>query len=224
MSDRRAAASIGAAVAAMVAIVALGAATPPRPDVISTDRLGPESGEPVGDYLARARESLSGTDTGDHWALLSLTTGIPAAAIPEHAGGLRISQVILHVPIDRVYTPPIIVPVPAGDAAALDAQHAAAGTLRYATPADDRARQVAATVTARLRADCPCVTGLVLRGALDELRNLASGKDVRAIQVLPADASAGTFALVPLLPEQTGTAVPGPDDGPIPVPDPVPAP
>ncbi|WP_019928262.1 hypothetical protein [Nocardia sp. BMG111209] len=218
MFDRRAAASIGAAVAAVIAIVALGAATAPRPDVISTDRLGPESGEPVDDYLGRARESLSGTDTGDHWALLSFTTGIPAAAIPEHTGGLRVSQVILHVPIDRVYTPAINVPVPEGDAAALGAQHAAAGTLQYADPADDRSRQVAAVVTARLRADCPCVTGLVLRGALDRLRNLASGKDIRAIQALPADASAGTFALVPLLPEQTATAVPGPDDGPVPAP------
>ncbi|MCX4095221.1 hypothetical protein [Nocardia sp. alder85J] len=218
MSDRRTAAALGAAAAALLAIVVLGAATTPKPDVISTDRLGPESGEPVADYLSRSRESLSGTDTAQHWALLSLTTGIGTAAIPEHVAGLRISQVILHVPIDRVYTPPITVPVPAGTAAVLDAQRAAAGTLRYAEPTDDRSRAVTAAMTARLRADCPCVTALVLRGTLPDLRKLAATKDIRAVQALPADASAGTFAVVPLLPEQLDTAVPGPDDGPVPAP------
>ncbi|WP_280265419.1 hypothetical protein [Nocardia wallacei] len=239
----RALGTVGAAIVFVALIVVLGWAIPPHPAVVTTDRLGPESGEAVADYLARARDSLGpgGSDSpggdgsglpggggsglpgdgGERWALVSFASGIAARDLPEHAGGLRISQVVYHVPIDRVFTPSITVPVPAGDAAAIASGHAAAGAMEYAAtdPAhagDARTARTAAVVAARLRADCPCAVGMIVRGSPTRLRDLSSHNNIRAIQALPPDAAAGAFAVVPLLPEQQETATPGPDDGPVP--------
>ncbi|WP_280318277.1 hypothetical protein [Nocardia wallacei] len=261
----------GAVVAAFLLIVALGWANPPRAAVVTTDRLGPETGERVDDYLARARNSLTGAgaddaagsdagadadngpdagadagahadagaDAGAHadagadaeahadngaddgaerWALASFGTGVTADRLPEQAAGLRISQVLYHVPLDRVYTPVTAVPVPAGDAAATASIRAAAGAMDYARPADDRAARTAAVVAARLHAGCPCAVAVVVRGTLPQLRDLASHPGIRSVEALPPDAAAGAFAVVPLLPEQLDTATPGPDDGPVPTP------
>ncbi|MGV9677270.1 hypothetical protein ACWDSJ_18490 [Nocardia sp. NPDC003482] len=197
-----------------VLIVVLGWAYPPRPAVVSTDRLGPVSGEPVADYLARAHRTLDGADTADHWALVSFTAGLSPDRIPEHANGLRVSQVVHHVPIDRVTTPFVTIPVPAGDEVAVASARAAAGLLSATPPADERSARITAVVADRLRSGCPCTVGLVVRGPLGRLRELATHNDIRAVEVLPADA--GVFGLAPLLPEYTDTAASGPDDGPIP--------
>ncbi|ATL66953.1 hypothetical protein [Nocardia terpenica] len=212
----RAAVFAAAAVVLAIVIVALGWAYPPRAAVISTDRLGPDSGEPVADYLARARESLRGSDTGEHWALVSFGAGAVPGAIPEYAGGLRISQVLYHVPIDRVFTPVVAIPVPAGDAVAVASARWAASALAQPDSADERSGRVAAVAAARLHAGCACVAALVVRGRLGELRDLAAHTGIRAVQALPADAPDGAFAVTPLLPEQVGVAAPGPDDGPVP--------
>ncbi|MBF6330134.1 hypothetical protein [Nocardia transvalensis] len=216
MRERRVALLVAAAAVLAVVIVVLGWAYPPRPSVVTTDRLGPETGEPVAQYLDRAKDSLTGTDSDEHWALVSFAVGIAPERIPDHAGGLRISQVLHHVPIDRVYTPVLAVPVPAGDAVAVASARAAANTLAAVHPVDERSARVAAVVSERLRAGCACTVGLVVRGRLDRLRELASHTGIRAVQALPADAAAGAFAIVPLLPEQTDIAAPGPDDGPVP--------
>lgn len=205
-----------AAVAFVVLILVLGWANPPRTSVIGTDRLGPDSGERVADYLARARVSLEGNDAAGHWALVAFSTGVDPGNLPESVAGLRISNVIYHVPIDRVYTPPITVPVPAGDAAAVGSSRAAAGALDNAQSSDDRTRRLAAVMAARLHAGCACAVDLVVRGRLDQLRALSTRPAIRSVEALPPDASAGAFAIVPLLPEQTDTVAPGPDDGPIP--------
>ncbi|MFE6864356.1 hypothetical protein [Nocardia sp. NPDC057668] len=215
--DRRRLAIATAAAAFAAFVYGLGVAVPPRPAVIATDRLGPENGEPVAEYLARARASLAGADgTAGHWALLSFTTGITADRIPEYAGGLRISEITYHVPLDRVRTPIVTVPVPAGDEAARASVKAAAYQVEYLAPLDARAVRVNAVTAARLRANCACVVGIVVYGTLPELRALALLPSVRAVEALPADAPAGVFALVPLLPESDLLAVPGPDDGPVP--------
>ncbi|MFI5781524.1 hypothetical protein [Nocardia sp. NPDC051570] len=210
----RAAATAAAAAVLVIAILVLGWAWPPRASVISTDRLGPDADEPVADYLARARLSLAGADSGEHWALVSFATGIAPQDIPAHAWGLRIAQVLYHVPIDRVFTPVVTIPVPAGDEAALASARFAAATLDFTRAADDRTARIAKLAAARLRSGCPCTVALVVRGRLDQLRDLSSRNDIRAVQALPADA--GTFAVLPLLPEYTDTAAPGPDDGPVP--------
>ncbi|NNH72124.1 hypothetical protein HLB23_20055 [Nocardia uniformis] len=211
---------IGTAAVVLVAVIlVLGWAIPPVPAVIGTDRLGPSSGEAIAVYLDRARESLRGNDSDPHWALISFTAGIAADRIPEYADGLRISGVDYHVDISSVVTPMIAVPVAAGDAAALRSAELAAGVLdQQALTAgpDSRAGRIAAVAAARLRADCACVVGLTVFGTLDELRNLAAHPDIRAVEALPADASGGTFAVVPLLPQWQEFAVPGPDDGVVP--------
>ncbi|WP_245997900.1 hypothetical protein [Nocardia pseudobrasiliensis] len=210
----RAAVFAGAALVLVVLIVALGWAYPPRASVIATDRLGPDANEPIADYLARAKLSLSGTDSDDHWALASFTTGITPDRIPDHTDGLRIAQVLHHVPLDRVLTPVLTFPVPAGDQAAIATASSAAATLDHTPPLDDRAARIAKVSATRLRSGCPCTIALILRGRLNQLRALSSHNDIRSIEALPADA--GIFAVTPLLPEYTDRAAPGPDDGPIP--------
>ncbi|MFI6165808.1 hypothetical protein ACIBCN_03375 [Nocardia sp. NPDC051052] len=204
-----------AAVALVVFIVLLGVLNPPRTAGVFTDRLGPEQGERVADYLARARDSLTGTDAADHWALVSFTEPLVPEQIPLHSGGLRISQVLYQVPIPRVQTPLVAVPVPAGDEAAVTSAESAAWLLPRNTP-DDRAARIAALSAARLRSGCACTVGLVLRGPLAGLRNIASQNGIRAVEALPPDAVSGRFSVVPLLPDQLDAALPGPNDGPVP--------
>ncbi|WP_239476510.1 hypothetical protein [Nocardia arizonensis] len=210
-----------AAVAIVVCAAVLGALNPPVPSGISTDRLGPETGEPVADYLARARESLEGADTGDHWALVSFTEEIPAARITDMAGGLRVAQAVYRVPVPDVRTPIVAVQLPAGDAVARESATAAAWQLtadleQTTVTADDRYRRTLTVSIHRLRAGCACAVGLVVRGAPPRLRTLATAPGIRAVQALPADAVAGSFAVVPLLPSQRTLALPDPDTAPVP--------
>ncbi|MQY21262.1 hypothetical protein [Nocardia macrotermitis] len=206
----------GAAVVLVVLIPILGWAGPPRPAVIGTDRLGPDSGEPVADYLARARDSLRGDDSGEHWALVTLTAGIVPNDIPKTVAGLRVSQVIYHVPINHVYTPPITVPTPADDTAVIASARAAAGALDASESFDARTAQTTAVMAARLHIPCRCAVDLIIRGTLPELRTLTTHPNIRSVEALPPNASAGAFAIFPLLPEQTDTVTPGPDDGSVP--------
>ncbi|WP_051024509.1 hypothetical protein [Nocardia aobensis] len=212
----RAAAGFVVVVVLLIAIVALGWARPPRASILGTDRLGPDSGERVAGYLERAHESLSGADTAPRWALATASTGLTTDAVVDIGAGLRISQVLYHVPIDRVYTPVITVPVPAGTAALRAAQSAAAGAMDHVQADDDRTRRLAAVLAARLHSGCACAVNLVVRGTLAQLRGLASRSGIRSVQALPPDASAGAFAVLPLLPGHVDVVAPGPDDGPIP--------
>ncbi|MBO0855028.1 MAG: hypothetical protein J2P18_14850 [Nocardia sp.] len=213
-NPRIAAGLIAAAVVAVVVLV-LGARPPVAPP-ITTDELGPDSGDRVPDYLARTGATLTGDQHRPRWALVTLKQGIAAADVPEYAGGLRVSQVLLHVPIDRVYTPVITVPVPDHPGAVRAAQDAAAGAMAAQKTEDDRSRRIAAVVASRLRSGCDCVVNLVVRGDLGGLRALAAHSGVRSVEALPPDASAGAFAVRPLLPEQTDLVGPGSHDGVVP--------
>ncbi|WP_051022305.1 hypothetical protein [Nocardia pneumoniae] len=219
MPDRRVPRWRGSALAAsavvlIALILALGVLNPPRQEGVSTDRLGPDYGEQVADYLSRAEDSLAGDDDAQHWALVSFTEPVVPEEIPAHSGGMRIAQVLYRVPIPRVQTPLVAVPVPHDVGAAVDSAQYAAWLLPR--PADDRSARVAAVSAARLRDGCACVVGLVVRGRLTELRNLAEQTGIRAVQALPADAVAGSFAVIPLLPDYRDVIVPGPNDGPVP--------
>ncbi|MEV6326031.1 hypothetical protein AB0M45_33420 [Nocardia sp. NPDC051787] len=218
MPDRRVPAWRGAALAgaAVALVVALGVLNPPRQDGVSTDRLGPDHGEQVADYLARARDSLTGGDADQHWALVSFTEPLPPEQIPAHSGGMRIAQVLYRISLLRVQTPLVAVPVPEGAGAAVDSAQYAAWLLPR--PVDDRSARIVALSAERLRDGCACVVGLVVRGPLEALRNLAAQKSIRAVQTLPADAVADSFAVIPLLPEYRDVVLPGPDDGPVPAP------
>ncbi|MBF6523788.1 hypothetical protein [Nocardia farcinica] len=222
----------------------LGVLVPPRESGVGTDRLGPEHGEAVADYRARARQSLDGADTAERWALVSFTAPLPPGQLTGLGAGLRIAQVLYQVPMPRVRTPLTVVPVPAGAAAVLASAEAAASQLRDAldpdtldpkaldpdaldpdaldpdsidrNTADERYRRVLGVAAQRLTDGCACAVGVVVRGPLDRLRTLAENPAVRAVEALPADAIAGRFGVVPLLPEHVDVVAPGPDDGPIP--------
>ncbi|WP_306359414.1 hypothetical protein [Nocardia sp. CC227C] len=216
-SGVRAGIVVGGAVFVVLVLV-LGWAQPPVRSVVTTDRLGPDHGERVSDYLDRARESLRGTDSDPRWALVSFAAPIPAERIPAYTGGLRVAQVLLHVDIPRVYTPVTAITVPSGDAPAVASARSAAALLRSDadTSPDSRSAAVLRVAAARLAAGCACVVGLNIRGTLDQLRNLAARTDIRAVESLPVDAGGGTYALVPLLPRHRDYVVSGPDDGPVP--------
>ncbi|MEU1550597.1 hypothetical protein [Nocardia sp. NPDC005745] len=221
MSDRRLPPRRGiflaaAVVALMALIYALGALHPPYRTAPATDRLGPDRGEQVTDYLDRSRDSLEPGGDEPRWALVSFTEPLAPEQIPAHSGGLRISQVLYRVPVPRVQTPLVTVPVPEGAAAAVDSARDAAWLLPR--PADDRSARVVEYSAARLRDGCGCVVGLVVRGSSAQLRDLAGRDGIRAVQALPADAVAGSFAVVPLLPDYRDVVLPGPDDGPVPQP------
>ncbi|MGQ4617140.1 hypothetical protein [Nocardia sp. R7R-8] len=208
---------LGVAAATLAALIyALGVLHPPYRTAVSTDRLGPDQGEQVAEYLARSRDSLNTGGDEPRWALVSFTDPLVPGDIPGHSGGLRIAQVLYRVSAPGVQTPLVAVPVPEGVAAAVDSAPDAAWLLPR--PVDDRSARVIAFSAARLRGGCGCVVGLVVRGSPAQLRNLAAQNGIRAVQALPADAVAGSFAVVPLLPDYRDVVAPGPDDGPVPPP------
>ncbi|MFD3747528.1 hypothetical protein [Nocardia sp. NPDC058633] len=212
----RNAAIIGiAAIGAVILLVAAFRAPPPA-SAVATDRLGPAPGEQVQRYLDEARTSLDGVDGDQHWALVSFTEYLTPPQLPAAAEGLRIAGVIQHVPIERVQTPVITVATPAGDEPALKSAEAAAGLVAAQQFRDQRSADIARVTENRLRAGCACTAGIVVRGTLPRLRDLANRPDVRAVQALPADAVGGRFAVSPLLPGSSDTVTPSPDDGPVP--------
>ncbi|MFE1595286.1 hypothetical protein [Nocardia sp. NPDC058705] len=204
-------AAIGAVILLVVAF-----REPAPASAVTTDRLGPAPGEQVEQYLADARTSLDGGDTDPHWALVSFTEYLTPQQLPAAAEGLRISGVIQHVPVDRVQTPVITVATPGGDEPAVKSGEAAAGLVAAQQVRDQRSAEIARLTESRLRAGCACTAGIVVRGSLPELRDLATQPDIRAVQALPADAVAGRFAVSPLLPGSSNTVTPNPDDGPVP--------
>jgi len=204
------------ATAALVfAVLLAGWFAPTRPAAVGTDALGPDNGEVVADYLARAADSLTaaGTGTGEHWALVSFTEPVGIDTIVGLSEEVRVGQVLFRVPIDRVQTPLVPVEVPADAEALRRAPAVAAGRLRLIEQGTERAARVAATSADRLAGGCDCVVGAVVRGSADRLRGIADAPAVRAVEALPADAVAGRFSVNPLLPTHVDTVVPGPDDG-----------
>ncbi|MEV4157206.1 hypothetical protein AB0J48_29730 [Nocardia salmonicida] len=206
------------AVAAIGAVILLVVAfrEPPPASAVATDRLGPAPGEQVQRYLDDARASLGGDGADQHWALVSFSEYLTPQQIPATAEGLRVSGVIQHVPVDRVQTPVITVATPAGDEPVVKSAEAAAGLVAAQQFRDQRSAEIARLTESRLRAGCACTAGIVVRGTLPQLRDLATRSGVRAVQALPADAVAGRFAVSPLLPGSTDTVAPTPDDGPVP--------
>ncbi|PTR32219.1 hypothetical protein C8K36_1011271 [Rhodococcus sp. OK519] len=214
--------AVAAAVALAATVLVLGVMNPVAPARVSTDRLGPDSGEQVSEYLDRAGISLQvgrGDDPAagvEHWALLALDAPTTASGLVAVAGDLRIAQVLFKVPIERVQTPIVAVGVGADPAATERASAVASARLSAAVGGGDRQSQIMGYSAAQLSGGCACVVGAVVRGSLDQLRGLVEAPGVRAVEALPSDAVAGAFAVSPLLPEQSTVVGPGPDDGPVP--------
>ena len=187
--------------------------SPPR------DSLGRQQGEAVGDYLDRARTSLDGPDLGaPRWALVSMRQRLTPAMVPDVVSGVRVSLVIFHVPAERVQTALLWQATPAGAAALRSSAGYAARTaftnLSKRSAGTERSRQVARFTALRLAQDCACTAGMIVRAPLGALRSLAGRAEVRAVEALPDGSE--WLSVNPLLPEQEGTPVPEPDDGPVP--------
>lgn len=205
-----------AAVAVLVlAVLLAGWLSPVRPASVRSDGLGPDNGELVGEYLARAETSLAEAERetdAEHWGLISFEREMGVDDVAALPGDLRIAQVLFRVPIDRVQTPLVPVVVSAHPDALRSAPRVAAGRLRLQAAGSDRAARIAAASADRLTAGCDCVVGVAVRGTPGQLRAAADDPAVRAVEVLPSDAVAGRFSLTPLLPEHVASVVPGPDD------------
>lgn len=205
-------------VAGVRALSALSAPTAAPPVATGQVRLGPESGERVADYLARAAQTLPAPGA-PALALVQLDAALTTTDAATLAGPLPVQQAVLRLPIPRVQTALRFEPIPAGAplAAALDTARQRAG---YAAEADaarltDRPAAVARAEAQGYAQPCACVIALVVEGERAALDRLAATPGVRAVEAAPTGVTAPELALAPLLPEQTESADPLPDDGPV---------
>ena len=217
--------AVVAVVVGVAAVVGVGFANPVPTPPIRTDTLGPDSGEAVPDYLDRARDSVASVD-GPVWALVSFTkaltvgeviTSTSSVQVPgAEVSGVRVSRVMFRVPIERVQTPLMSVPVPDNDESVRRSPGVAATRLVSLGGDTDRQQQVALASAKQLSAGCACAVGVLVRATPEGLEAIEHDSNVRAVEALPSDASPWLAAVRPLLPEYVDVVAPGPDDGPVP--------
>ena len=217
--------AVVAVVVGVAAVVGVGFANPVPTPPIRTDTLGPDSGEAVPDYLDRARDSVASVD-GPVWALVSFTkaltvdeviTSTSSVQVPgAEVSGVRVSRVMFRVPIERVQTPLMSVPVPDNDEAVRRSPGVAPTRLVSLGGDTDRQQQVALASAKQLSAGCACAVGVLVRATPEGLEAIEHDSNVRAVEALPSDASPWLAAVRPLLPEYVDVVAPGPDDGPVP--------
>jgi hypothetical protein len=185
-------------------------------------RRGPDGGEPVDGYQAPLSDQLPPPGP----AVLALVQ-FGAAATPGEAvaaaTGTSLVSAVFRVPVPRVQTAlrfEALEPGTAPDAALANArQRAQQAAATDAARLTGRPREVATTEAAVLSApDCRCVLALLVQADRAGLEAVATRSPVRAVQAAPPGVAARELALAPLLPEQTLTADPVPDDGPVPPP------
>ncbi|MGW6660296.1 hypothetical protein [Rhodococcus sp. NPDC055024] len=214
------------AVVAVAAVVGVGFANPVPTPPIRTDTLGPDSGEAVPDYLDRARDSVASVD-GPVWALVSFTKALTVDEVittttsssqvsSVRVSDVRVARVMFRVPIERVQTPLMSVPVPDNDEAVRRSPGVAATRLVALGGDTDRQQQVALASAKQLSAGCACAVGVLVRATPEGLEAIGRESNVRAVEALPSDASPWFAAVRPLLPEYVDVVAPGPDDGPVP--------
>lgn len=217
--------AVVAVVVGVAAVVGVGFANPVPTPPITTDTLGPDSGEAVPGYLERARDSVASVD-GPVWALVSFTkaltvdeviTSTSSVQVPgAEVSGVRVSRVMFRVSIERVQTPLMSVPVPDNDEAVRRSPGVAATRLISLGGDTDRQQQVALASAKQLSAGCACAVGVLVRATPEGLEAIEHDSNVRAVEALPSDASPWLAAVRPLLPEYVDVVAPGPDDGPVP--------
>lgn len=203
---------------------------PDRP-ARSTDavRLGPEPGQPVSAYLAGLPARLPPPGGPAVPALVQFAQPLDAPAVPRLVAGARLASAVFRVPLPRVQTalrfqplPPVDLP----DPVAADARRLALGQVAAAREAESAARRLTGRSGEVARyeagalaaaAPCRCALAVLVVGDRTALEAVAARPGVRAVDAAPADTPVTAVALAPLLPEQTTTASPLPDDGPVPV-------
>lgn len=207
-----------ALVAGVVALCAVvGASNPISRPGVTTDRLGPDNGETVGEYIGRSEQTLADDGMSDpRWAMVSFPDAVSPRESYERTSSVRIAQVLLRVPLERVQTPVIAVGVPGSEESVLAAEDAAATRLHGSTGQWDRQARIDAVSAARLSSGCDCVVGVIVRATTVALQALDARPDVRSVEALPPDAVAGRFAVRAFLPEYVDVVGPLPDDGDVP--------
>lgn len=186
--------------------------------VTGVQRLGPDAGEPVADYLRRARASWPAGNSA-RWALVQLDGYLTPAPAAELVRGARLSRVIIRVPVPRIQTALITRDLPGQrPVAELTEALRSAAQDRAAVASQQRGRAaaLAAAEGAQLRTGCACVLALLVFGDGDVLRVLAARPGVRAVHAALPGTLIQDLAISPLLPEQLERAGPVPDDGPVP--------
>lgn len=183
-------------------------------------RLGPEVGELVAQYLRRAGASLPSGTSRPVWALVQLNGYLTPEPAAELTRGVRLSRVILRVPLPRVQTALITRDLP-GQRPVTEltgAMRSAAQDRIAASRAapSGRPAAVASAEATQLRSGCACVLALLVYGDGDALRAVAARPGVRAVHAAFPDTPVQDLAISPLLPEQLDAAGPVPDDGPVP--------
>lgn len=215
-----------AALVALLVLVAAGAAyvagrqESPVSEPYDVQRLGPESGEPVLAYLARARSTLPAVADGSVWALVQLAEPVDPASAAALVTGVRLSRVVFRVPLPRVQTALVTRELPGQRPVdeLVEAQRFAAEDRSAAATAaaSTRAAAVAAAEAAALAGGCACVLAMLVWGDRPGLEGLWAATGVRAVHAAVPRTPLPAVALSPLLPEHTDTAGPVPDDGPVP--------
>ncbi|GAY10618.1 hypothetical protein [Pseudonocardia sp. N23] len=192
----------------------------PPPSVTGSVRLGPDPGAAVAEYLASLPATLPAPGEAVP-ALVQLDAEVTGAQAVALAGDVAILQVVWRVPIPRVQTAlrfeTLDAGVPVGTAVDVARQRAQLAAQGDAARRTGRPAAVAAAEQAALGdAACTCVVAVVVRADRAGLDALAARAGVRAVQAAPGAARITDLALAPLLPEQTVSADPLPDDGPVP--------
>ncbi|MEJ8277782.1 hypothetical protein [Pseudonocardia spirodelae] len=198
-------------------------------------RLGPEPGQDVAGYLASLPAQLPPPGPAVP-ALVQLARPLSTTGAAAAAAGTQVRTAVFRVPLERVQTalrfeqvtgtgdPAAALGVALGRAAFTadaDAGRAARDAAGAATPQaraafERRAAVAAAEHRALTGPDCACVIALVVTADRAGLDAVAARDAVRAVQAAPPGTTVGELALSPLLPGQTVTASPPPDDGPVP--------
>ena len=196
---------------------------------VSTDaeRLGPEPGQQVAAYLAALPGRLPPPGAAAVPALVALTAGTDVFTVARLPGRALPVTAVFRVTLARVQTALRFQPL-----GPVDDPDPVARRTRQLTLAQSAARRSAAADAARLTGrparvasaeasalaspGCRCVVALLVEGDRLALEALVRAPGVRAVDAAPVGTPDDGVALSPLLPEQSATAGPVPDDGPLP--------
>jgi hypothetical protein len=197
----------------------------------STDavRLGPEPGQQVAAYLAALTDRLPPPGAGPVPALVQLTAGMDGSSVAGLPARALPVKAVFRVSLTRVQTALRFQPL-----SPVDDPDPIAGRARQLALAQAEAQRSAAAEAARLTGrparvaeaeaealaspGCRCVLALLVDGDREALDALVRAPGVRAVDAAPTGTPLEGVSLAPLLPEQSVTVGPVPDDGPLPPP------
>ncbi|MGL4306933.1 MAG: hypothetical protein ACRCSF_12375 [Mycobacteriaceae bacterium] len=194
----------------------LGTVNPVVSQPSTAEVLGPVAGELVSEYQVRSAESFaSGRPEGKRWALVSLAEELMPQEAIALLSGLRVSQIVVRVPLDRVQTPLITIAVPGSSESILQVL-AEAARFTPITGFSPRSVAVNNVTRNRLEVGCACIAAVVVRANFSALQALRIAPRVRIVEVLPEDALGSRIGVSPLLSEHRTVVLPQPDDGLVP--------